>query len=114
MGKPSVLPINDTERIMDRSSTARGALADSACAILMQVSLAARVGRFDLLRAVGALASHVADWSETCDRYLHCLMCYINEPAGSREAAVREMGDLIRHAPGMVSEAGRWQPPIGY
>ena len=30
------------------------------------------------------------------------------------ETAVREMGDLIRRAPGMVSEAGRWFPPVGY
>ena len=30
------------------------------------------------------------------------------------ERAVREMTDLIRQAPDMVREAGRWQPPIGY
>lgn len=30
------------------------------------------------------------------------------------ERAVREMGDLIRLAPGMVKETGAWLPPIGF
>lgn len=30
------------------------------------------------------------------------------------ERAVREMGELIRRAPGMVEEAGVWLPPLGY
>jgi len=30
------------------------------------------------------------------------------------ERAVREMGELVRAAPGMVREAGRWLPPVGY
>jgi pyridoxine 5-phosphate synthase len=30
------------------------------------------------------------------------------------ERAVREMGDLLRDAPAMVREAGRWLPPLGY
>ena len=30
------------------------------------------------------------------------------------ERAVREMGDLIRQAPGMVVEPGRWLPPVGF
>lgn len=30
------------------------------------------------------------------------------------ERAVREMGQLIREAPGMVSEAGGWIPPMGF
>ena len=30
------------------------------------------------------------------------------------ERAVREMAELIRRAPGLISEPGRWLPPIGY
>jgi pyridoxine 5-phosphate synthase len=30
------------------------------------------------------------------------------------ERAVREMGDLIREAPGLVSEPGVWLPPMGF
>ncbi len=30
------------------------------------------------------------------------------------ERAVREMADLVRRAPLMVRDPGRWQPPIGY
>ena len=67
--KPSKLPI-DTESVGDKGDNRRkGRLADSACAILMHVLFAARVGRFDLLHAIGALASRISDWSEQCDRY---------------------------------------------
>ena len=30
------------------------------------------------------------------------------------ERAVREMGDLIKEAPGMVAEPGGWMPPVGF
>ena len=30
------------------------------------------------------------------------------------ERAVREMGDLIRSAPGMVASPGAWHPPVGF
>ena len=30
------------------------------------------------------------------------------------ERAVREMGDLIKEAPGMVAEPGGWMPPMGF
>jgi pyridoxine 5-phosphate synthase len=30
------------------------------------------------------------------------------------ERAVREMGDLIKEAPGMVAEPGGWTPPVGF
>ena len=48
--RKSVLPLSDPERITSEGTTRAGTLADSACAILMQVLFAARVGRFDLLR----------------------------------------------------------------
>jgi hypothetical protein len=62
----------------DKSSVIRGALADAAARVLMKVLYAARLARFDLLRAVGALASMITKWDKWQDRKLHKLMCYIN------------------------------------
>ena len=56
----------------------RGALADIASSILMKVLYGARMARFDLLRAVCALASCVTKWDKDCDRKLHRLMCYLH------------------------------------
>ena len=39
---------------------------------------AARMARFDLLRAVPGLASRVTKWSVDCDEALHRLVCYVN------------------------------------
>ena len=44
----------------------------------MKVLYAARMARFDLLRAVNGLACLVTKWDSTCDKKLHRLMCYIN------------------------------------
>ena len=43
----------------------------------MKVFYAARVARYDLLRAVGNLARYITKWIPECDRRLHRLMCYI-------------------------------------
>ena len=55
-----------------------GVLQPIAARVLMKVLYGARMARFDLLRAVCHLACFVTKWSETCDRRLHRLMCYIN------------------------------------
>ena len=60
----------------DHSSA--GTLADIACKVLMKVLYAARMARYDLLKAVSLLASRVTKWDKTCDLELHRLMCYIN------------------------------------
>ena len=44
----------------------------------MKVLFAARMARFDLLRATQGLASRVTKWSPDCDKSLHRLMCYIH------------------------------------
>ena len=54
-----------------------GKLAPIAAKIIMKVFYAARVARFDLLRAVGFLACYITRWDELCDEHLHALMCYI-------------------------------------
>ena len=49
-----------------------------ASKVLMKVLYAARMARYDLLRAVGAPASKITKFDEACDRQLYRLMCYIN------------------------------------
>ena len=55
-----------------------GALKPIACKILMKVLYAARMCRFDLLKAIALLASRVTKWDRDCDRRLHRLISYIN------------------------------------
>ena len=40
----------------------KGVLSDVACAVLMKILYAARLARWDLLRAIGILASRVTKW----------------------------------------------------
>ena len=44
----------------------------------MKLLFAARMARYDPLRAVQGLASRVTKWSSGCDKSLHRLMCYVN------------------------------------
>ena len=44
----------------------------------MKMLYAAMLARFDLLKAVQALATKVSKWDHACDRKLHRLVCYIN------------------------------------
>eukprot|EP00972_Heterocapsa_arctica_P074399 10979539-Heterocapsa_arctica.AAC.1 len=44
----------------------------------MKILDGARLARFDLLRAVGALATKITKWDSRCDRMLHRLVCYIH------------------------------------
>ena len=54
-----------------------GVLANIASKVLMKILYAARMGRFDLLRAVNALGSRITSWTKLCDARLHRLVCYI-------------------------------------
>ena len=56
----------------------KGRLQPIAAKVLMQVLYAARMARFDLLRAICHLATFVSRWSSECDRRLHRLICYID------------------------------------
>jgi hypothetical protein len=56
----------------------KGTLGDIASAVLMKVLYAGRMGRFDLLRPVNALASKVTKWTKLCDKQMHRLICYVN------------------------------------
>ena len=55
-----------------------GTLKPIASRILMKVLYAARMCRFDLLRAVSALARYVTKWTTLQDKMLHRLMSYIH------------------------------------
>ena len=61
-----------------------GKLASIASRILMKVLWAARLARFDLLRAVCHLAHNVTKWTSECDRKLTRLMGYIEHSKGFR------------------------------
>ncbi|CAE7211779.1 unnamed protein product [Symbiodinium sp. CCMP2592] len=55
----------------------KGELGDCA-AVLMKILYGARMGRYDLIRPVQALASLITKWDGLCDKKLHRLVCYIN------------------------------------
>ncbi len=48
-----------------------------AAKVLVKVLFAARMARFDLLRAVYKLARSITKWNSSCGKRLHRLMCYI-------------------------------------
>ena len=54
-----------------------GRLQPIASRVLMKILFAARMARWDLLRATQSLASRVTKWSRDCDVALHRLVCYI-------------------------------------
>ena len=54
-----------------------GRLQPIASKVLMKILFAARMARYDLLRATQSLASRVTKWSEDCDVGLHRLVAYI-------------------------------------
>ena len=64
-------PVNDEQE-------KKGVLAPIAARVLMKILFAARMARFDLLRAVQGLAARVTKWSSDCDKALHRLICYIS------------------------------------
>ena len=55
-----------------------GKLKGIASKVLMKILFAARMARFDLLRATQSLASRVTKWSTDCDIALHRLVSYIH------------------------------------
>ncbi len=55
-----------------------GILQPIAARVLMKILYGARMARYDLLRAVGGLASSVTKWTRQCDADLYRLVCYIN------------------------------------
>jgi len=62
---------------------ASGELADAAASILMKILYGARMGRWDLLKAVTSLATKLTKWTPWCDKALFRLMCYISSTSSA-------------------------------
>jgi hypothetical protein len=75
--KHAATPFLDEDRLPEPQENERGVLQPIASSILMKVLYAARMARFDLLKAVAGLAKKVTKWDLNCDRKLHRLICYI-------------------------------------
>ena len=54
-----------------------GKLQPIAARVLMKLLYAARMARYDLLKAVNTLACFIHKWDMQCDVALHRLMCYV-------------------------------------
>ena len=65
----------------------------------MKILYAARMARFDLLKAVCTLACFVTKWTAECDRKLHRLVCYIAASKHHRQIGWigDEASDLAPH-----------------
>ena len=62
-----------------------GRLKSIAAKVLMKLFYAARLARFDLLRAIANLARYVTKWRPEHDRRLHRLMCYVHSTLSYRQ-----------------------------
>jgi hypothetical protein len=76
--KYAATPFLDDDRLPTVDEADRGALQPIASSILMKILYAARMARFDLLKAVSSLAKKVTRWNSNCDKQLHRMICYIN------------------------------------
>ena len=81
-------------------SEKKGVLAPIAARVLMKILFAARMARYDLLRAVQGLAARVTKWSADCDRALHRLVCCIDTTIDVKLKAF--IGDQIVQVPSVV------------
>ena len=74
---PTVLPQRRTSGEGTKEPV-RGHLDPHAASVLMKLLYGARIARFDLLRQVNRLARNVHRWTDSDDRGLHHLMCYVH------------------------------------
>ena len=81
------------ERIARPVADEKEVLAPIAARVLMKILFAARMARFDLLRAIQGLAARVTKWSADCDKALHRLVCYINSTLDYKQRAF--IGDQV-------------------
>ena len=61
-----------------------GKLQPLAASVLMKILYAARMARFDLLRATCKLACFTTRWDADCDKRIYRLVCYINSSLSKR------------------------------
>ncbi len=79
----------------DASKVDPGFLGPIATRVLMKILYAARMARYDLLRAVCHLACNVSKWTSECDRRLVRLVSYIQSTLSYR--MVGWVGDDLSH-----------------
>ena len=75
---PTPFSENRVARPIEGEEEPMGRLQPIASKVLMKILFAARMARWDLLRATQSLASRVTKWSKDCDAALRRLVCYIN------------------------------------
>ena len=86
---------NKIARPVETEAENKGKLAPIASRVLMKLLFAARVARYDLLRAVQGLASRVTKCSTDCDKALRRLMCYVDS---TKDFTMRGfIGDEVKH-----------------
>jgi hypothetical protein len=73
-----------------------GKLASLAASVLMKCLYAARMCRFDLLRAVQGLAKFMTKWTKKQDRELHQLMSYIHHSKHMKMPSICFKSSYIR------------------
>ena len=61
-----------------RTRELTGTLSPIASKILMKLLYAARLARWDLLRAIGFLATQITKWTAWSDKRLYRIICYVN------------------------------------
>ena len=60
-GAAKIMPKEDDD---EKPAVIKGKLASIAVRVLMKVMYCGRLGRFDLLRAIGKLAKEVSKWTQ--------------------------------------------------
>ena len=70
-----------------------GELKPIAARVIMKLFYAARLARWDLLRAIGMLATRITKWSKWDDKRLHRLMCYVQTTLQLRMRSWRSTKD---------------------
>ena len=71
--------------MQDKQEPTPGKLAPVAAKIIMKVFYAARLARYDLLRAVASLARFITKWTPECDRRLERIMNYVKSTLSYRQ-----------------------------
>ena len=84
---------------LPKDASKEGHLQPIAASILMKLLYAARLARFDILKAIGQLAQHISKWTAADDRGLHRLVCYVNSTLDFRLTGwVGDEADMLQGA----------------
>ena len=85
--------VDAPRRPLPKKAEPVSALQPIAAKIVMKILYAARMARFDLLRAVSHIACFITKWTVDCGRRLHRLVCYIH--ATKHHRMVGWVGDPV-------------------